>query len=282
MRVSTVILPFFLFLQFAGAKNDNVYSRLYDDLFDDQEYQSSVFPRNSPAKPLDVETNLAPIAFDFDYEGKVVKVNAFLWMTWTDSRLSWNPEDYGGINQTHVPPSQLWTPDIEVYNAPSFGENSFSDQISRKKNEAIIYASGKVMWVPPVSVEAYCCSPVTIQAECNIQLGIWSHSANSINILPHEGKDYMHMNEFHYSGRASKFLLYQQSEGALKTKFYPQLPGVPFRHLQYRFRIISVSNLFDKGDDMTAEEIRQGYLSGDNYVLKPQEFDAINFPHQCI
>jgi len=28
----------------------------------------------------------------------------------------WKPEDYGGIRSINLPPSYIWTPDIELYN----------------------------------------------------------------------------------------------------------------------------------------------------------------------
>jgi len=30
--------------------------------------------------------------------------------------LAWNPADYGGIDTVRVPVTQIWTPDIVLYN----------------------------------------------------------------------------------------------------------------------------------------------------------------------
>ena len=35
---------------------------------------------------------------------------------WMDKFLVWKPEDYGGVHQISLPPSSIWTPDIELYN----------------------------------------------------------------------------------------------------------------------------------------------------------------------
>jgi len=35
---------------------------------------------------------------------------------WSDEFLVWKPEEYGGIRSIIIPPSHIWTPDLEVYN----------------------------------------------------------------------------------------------------------------------------------------------------------------------
>lgn len=35
---------------------------------------------------------------------------------WTDYKLKWNPEDYGGVDTLHVPSEHIWLPDIVLYN----------------------------------------------------------------------------------------------------------------------------------------------------------------------
>ena len=45
-------------------------------------------------------------------------VTALIWLTleWKDERLSWNKTDFGGIEDERLDTSQIWTPDIEMYN----------------------------------------------------------------------------------------------------------------------------------------------------------------------
>ena len=37
-------------------------------------------------------------------------------LIWTDEFMKWNPEEYGGINETRIPRNKLWIPDIMLYN----------------------------------------------------------------------------------------------------------------------------------------------------------------------
>jgi len=44
------------------------------------------------------------------------KLNCETVQIWRDEFLTWTPEDYGGIRTISMPPSYIWTPDIELYN----------------------------------------------------------------------------------------------------------------------------------------------------------------------
>lgn len=35
---------------------------------------------------------------------------------WIDVNLKWNPEDYGGIRKIRVPSTDIWKPDLVLYN----------------------------------------------------------------------------------------------------------------------------------------------------------------------
>ena len=35
---------------------------------------------------------------------------------WNDTNLRWNVTDYGGVDKLHVPSSDIWLPDLVLYN----------------------------------------------------------------------------------------------------------------------------------------------------------------------
>ena len=35
---------------------------------------------------------------------------------WKDVNLHWNPDDYGGIKKIRVPSTDIWRPDLVLYN----------------------------------------------------------------------------------------------------------------------------------------------------------------------
>ena len=62
--------------------------------------------------------------------------SVWLRLLWKDTRLSWNPDDYGGVTYTHFEGStfgggmagrEIWLPDITPYNdrAPSVVSDAY-------------------------------------------------------------------------------------------------------------------------------------------------------------
>jgi len=35
---------------------------------------------------------------------------------WKDVNLQWNPDDYGGIRKIRIPSTDIWKPDLVLYN----------------------------------------------------------------------------------------------------------------------------------------------------------------------
>lgn len=44
-----------------------------------------------------------------------IEAVVFIPKEWTDVKLRWHPEDYGGIKLIRVPSDSLWTPDIVLF-----------------------------------------------------------------------------------------------------------------------------------------------------------------------
>ena len=49
-------------------------------------------------------------------DDRVVSLDVWEGLQWTDARLVWNPDRYGGRTSVRVPSSQVWTPDVMLYN----------------------------------------------------------------------------------------------------------------------------------------------------------------------
>jgi hypothetical protein len=57
---------------------------------------------------------------------QILTSQAWLKIIWNDPRLAWDPEEWDGINEISLDASQLWIPDIVLYNgeqvsAPAIG-----------------------------------------------------------------------------------------------------------------------------------------------------------------
>ena len=63
--------------------------------------------------------------------------------SWTDSKLRWNPRDYGGVDVLYVPSELIWLPDIVLYNN---ADGNYQVTIMTK---AKLSFNGTVEWSPP-------------------------------------------------------------------------------------------------------------------------------------
>ncbi|PIO77832.1 hypothetical protein TELCIR_00011 [Teladorsagia circumcincta] len=54
----------------------------------------------------------------------------FVSVSWTDYKLRWNPDDYGGVDVLYVPSDTIWLPDIVLYNN---GKQDGIDEAKQRK-----------------------------------------------------------------------------------------------------------------------------------------------------
>uniref|UniRef100_F1LE31 Neuronal acetylcholine receptor subunit alpha-2 n=1 Tax=Ascaris suum TaxID=6253 RepID=F1LE31_ASCSU len=80
-------------------------------------YNKNVRPVKNASDALIVKfgANLCRL-IDVDEVNQVLTTSLWLEIQWTDSKLAWNPEDWGGIKKIHIPSDQIWIPDILLYN----------------------------------------------------------------------------------------------------------------------------------------------------------------------
>ena len=119
-----------------------------------------------------------------------MRLKIWMRMNWVDQRLSWNPDDYGGIeqiwlNQQHGEPLvEHWAPDITPYNTRE-GLDKTLDAA-----QALVYSDGSVFWsrsprsqpLPVARSEAVACG----REACCVTLvlvglarAFWTSCANS-------------------------------------------------------------------------------------------------------
>ncbi|KAK7065296.1 Ubiquinol-cytochrome-c reductase complex assembly factor 1 [Halocaridina rubra] len=123
-------------------------ARLHKDLFEN--YDKITKPTNRTTR-VDLHVNIK----HFDME-------------WKDARLRWNPREYDGIEQIHVPHVQLWKPDIEVYNRASA-----EDEMHYGETMATIFSKGRILFVPQVK----------LHFTCTMDLTYWPHDKHNCTCI---------------------------------------------------------------------------------------------------
>ncbi|XP_021236958.1 neuronal acetylcholine receptor subunit beta-3 isoform X3 [Numida meleagris] len=118
---------------------------------------------------------------DVDEKNQLMTTNVWLKQEWMDHKLSWNPEEYGGITTIRVPSESLWLPDIVLFeNADGRFEGSLM-------TKAIVKYNGVVTWTPPASYKSSCTMDVTFfpfdRQNCSMKFGSWTYDGSMVDLI---------------------------------------------------------------------------------------------------
>ncbi|XP_071480002.1 neuronal acetylcholine receptor subunit alpha-6-like [Diadema antillarum] len=109
--------------------------------------------------------------------------SAIVWqkLFWTDPRLAWNESNFDGIDVLRLPASQLWIPDIVLY-------NSVAEWETLSPVHVLAYPDGIVYSIAPLSVKSSCEMnlakyPYDVQ-NCTLVWGSWIHDESMISLQP--------------------------------------------------------------------------------------------------
>merc|ERR1712215_2760 len=260
---------FILLVIFGVTKaNENVFSRLIDDLFHDSSYEKDAIPMIKPASDtkenaLDLAVGLTVISLDLDPAG-VMSATTWLRTQWNDFRLAWDPEEYQGLEAIKIPPSRIWKPDLSVYNAAEFGQGSFADLYASSECLAIVYNTGRVLWIPPLNMKVYCNKgeigsgdDKDEDEECSIKIGSWTYDGFHLNLTAYGGKDVLELGDM---SRNSPYVVTSQQGNAIQSKFYSCCPE-PYMSVNYQFTVQKAYTIQDgkKVFSKTPEDLEQLY-----------------------
>ncbi|XP_063764628.1 neuronal acetylcholine receptor subunit alpha-7 [Eleginops maclovinus] len=117
---------------------------------------------------------------DVDEKNQVLTTNIWLQLYWTDFYLQWNVSDYPGVTNVRFPDSQIWRPDILLYNsADERFDASFHTNI-------LVNSSGYCQYLPPGIFKSTCYIdvrwfPFDVQ-RCDLKFGSWTYGGWSLDL----------------------------------------------------------------------------------------------------
>jgi hypothetical protein len=62
---------------------------------------------------IDIKLSLKQIS-SLDEKNQILTTNSYFACFWSDSRLTWDPEDYGNVTFVLIQASKLWMPDCKI------------------------------------------------------------------------------------------------------------------------------------------------------------------------
>jgi len=158
---TTVLLAVFIACQ--SARVDDT-ERLRTAVFKD--YSDDVLPENAS---VEIAINLQCAIYD--EKTRVLTSRIWQFMSWQDSRLAWNPADYGGISTLHT--WRAWSPDIRLYNSIGRTEIDWT--------QSVVTSTGQVVFVPPMTVKTVC-RPGANTIDCKMSFGSWTYDGHELDI----------------------------------------------------------------------------------------------------
>lgn len=107
-------------------------------------------------------------------------VNVWVDQEWTDHKLKWDPEEYGGVTKLHVPAEQIWLPDLVMYN------NADGNYVVTVMTKAVLHYNGTVVWRPPAIYKSACAIDVEYfpfdEQTCFLKFGSWTYDGYTVDL----------------------------------------------------------------------------------------------------
>ncbi len=152
--------------------------------------------------------------------------------------MKWDPDNYDGITQIDLPSSQVWLPDIVLYNTLGSFE--------LKSSSVTVSCNGLVKWRPRTVTKSFCLIevsnyPFDIQT-CNLTFGSWTLDETKlwINLADAIMKDNQTSNYLSLGMDLSGF--YSSAEWDIISLPPPHVYGALFPNYKEKF----LSNYFIK------------------------------------
>lgn len=115
----------------------------------------------------------------------LVNLFKFDLQVWYEAKFEWSPKEYGNIESLHVAASEVWRPDIALFNSATDRDDHLGN------SQLIVYHTGEVLWVPPVVFTAFCSLNLQLwpfdTQKCNLKVGTWI--TNDLKLVIYGPKD---------------------------------------------------------------------------------------------
>ncbi|KAJ8252308.1 hypothetical protein COCON_G00216200 [Conger conger] len=153
--------------------------RLYNDLM--RNYNPLERPVFNDSHSLTVHFSFSLMQImDVDEKNQVLTTNIWLQLYWNDHYLQWNTSEYPGVSNVRFPDSQIWKPDILLYNS---ADERFDATFH---TNVLVNSSGYCQYLPPGIFKSTCYIdvrwfPFDVQ-RCDLKFGSWTYGGWSLDL----------------------------------------------------------------------------------------------------
>jgi len=165
--------------QMGHGVNIDEIEQLKTNLFNN--YDPNIIPKEElTGVSLNISIELNTLE-EFNQISETIVFNLWITKIWYDYNLKWDVTDYNGLSNIIVKSEQIWTPDLELYNAASY------PKIYSMNNGIKLYNNGTLEWISPVTFAFTC--PLNLidfpfdSQSCEMDFGSWKFSKDYIDIM---------------------------------------------------------------------------------------------------
>uniref|UniRef100_A0A914I8V5 Uncharacterized protein n=1 Tax=Globodera rostochiensis TaxID=31243 RepID=A0A914I8V5_GLORO len=170
-------LFFFFFLRSTFASDDEY--RLLQDLKDRYDPVERPVLNHTDAVKVSFRLYLQQIV-DVDEKNQVLTIVIWEEFRWSDYKMVWDPREYGGIDRIRLPSSNLWKPDVILFNS---ADENFD---ARFAVNFVVDHDGSILQTPPAIIKSSCRIDITWfpfdEQMCLLKFGSWTHTRNSLDL----------------------------------------------------------------------------------------------------
>ncbi|XP_059154939.1 neuronal acetylcholine receptor subunit alpha-6-like [Physella acuta] len=167
------VLNLVLTLALATCVQGQMYSQalaIQKDKLNSDVYSTELRPLRNQSNTMFVQIAFQIVSIaQVDDVSQSFTCNGFIYSSWVDQMVAWNPADYGGHVMIHPLPEDIWRPRVVLVN--TLGERDLFDD---DKAPMFVFYDGLTYWVPGGLFPASCALDMTNypfdKQKCSLQL----------------------------------------------------------------------------------------------------------------
>ncbi|XP_067019146.1 neuronal acetylcholine receptor subunit alpha-10-like isoform X3 [Acropora muricata] len=147
---------------------------------------------NADVRPVNNSSEAVNVTLDITFHGvidmdekfQILTTDIWLRQEWTNQLVKWNPADFGGLEQVTIDSSQIWQPDIVLYNNV-FEE--FDGRMDNVKTRVRVHNDGHCYWAAPFVFKTSCRFDVRDfpydKQRCKLKFGSWQFHSKQLDLF---------------------------------------------------------------------------------------------------
>ncbi|KAI7810953.1 neuronal acetylcholine receptor subunit alpha-9 [Triplophysa rosa] len=180
MKIIFLVIHISMFLHAVFSAQGRYAQKLLNDLMEN--YSNALRPVEDTDKALNVtlQITLSQIK-DMDEKNQVLTTYLWVRQIWHDAYLSWDKDEYDGLEVIRIPSSLVWRPDIVLYNNADEEDSS-----GPPETNVVLRYNGEITWDSPAITKSSCKVDVSYfpfdYQQCNLTFGSWTYNGNQVDI----------------------------------------------------------------------------------------------------